>query len=60
MSLSPAYDLVNTLLVNPADEEELALSINGKKKKLRKHDFVAAMNNLKIAEKQQQNIFNKM
>jgi serine/threonine-protein kinase HipA len=60
MTLSPAYDLVNTALVNPADDEELALTLNGKKKKLRKQDFVAAMNTLKIAEKQQQNIFNKM
>lgn len=60
MTLSPAYDLVNTSLVNPADEEEMALTLNGKKKKLKKQDFVAAMNTLKIEEKQQQNIFNKM
>ncbi len=60
MSLSPAYDLVNTALVHPADEEEMALTINGKKKKLKKQDFVAAMNTLKVEEKQQQNIFNKM
>ena len=60
MTLSPAYDLVNTALVNPADEEEMALTINGKKKKLKKNDFVAAMNTLKVAEKQQQNIFAKM
>lgn len=32
MTLSPAYDLVNTMLVNPADDEELALNLNGKKK----------------------------
>ena len=60
MTLSPAYDLVNTLLVNPADNEELALTLNGKKKKIKKHDFVVAMLNLKIDEKQQQNIFKKM
>jgi len=60
MTLSPAYDLVNTALVNPADEEEMALNINGKKKKLKKQDFVAAMNTLNLGEKQQQNIFNKM
>ena len=36
MTLSPAYDLVNTTLVNPADEEELALTLNGKKKKIKK------------------------
>lgn len=58
--LSPAYDLVNTALVNPADEEEMALTLNGRKKKLKKQDFVAAMNTLKMEEKQQKNIFNKM
>ena len=60
MTLSPAYDLVNTALVNPADEEEMALTLNGRKKKLKKQDFVAAMNTLKLEEKQQENIFNKM
>jgi serine/threonine-protein kinase HipA len=60
MTLSPAYDLVNTALVNPADEEEVALTLNGRKKKLKKQDFVAAMNTLKVEGKQQQNIFSKM
>lgn len=60
MTLSPAYDLVNTTLVNPADEEELALTLNARKRKLKKRDFVAAMNTLKVDEKQQENIFNKM
>ena len=60
MTLSPAYDLINTALVNPADEEEMALTLNGKKKKFKKHDFVAAMNTLKLDEKQQENIFQKM
>jgi serine/threonine-protein kinase HipA len=60
MTLSPAYDLVNTALVNPADDEEMALHINGRKKKLTKHDFIAAMSTLMVEEKQRQNIFNKM
>ncbi len=60
MRLSPAYDLLNTALVNPADPEELALSLNSRKKKLKKQDFVAAMNTLQVAEKQQAAIFNKM
>jgi serine/threonine-protein kinase HipA len=60
MTLSPAYDLVNTSLVNPADEEELALNLHGKKKKICKQDFVIAMNTLQVKKKQQQNIFNKM
>ncbi len=60
MSLSPAYDLVNTHLVNPADKEELGLTLKGKKKKIKKEDFVEVMQSFKIDEKQQQNIFNKM
>ena len=40
--LSPAYDLLNAVLVNPADTEELALTLNGKKKKLKKADFQQA------------------
>jgi serine/threonine-protein kinase HipA len=60
MVLSPAYDLVNTVLVYPADDEEMALNLNGKKKKLKKQDFVTAMNTLKLDEKQQENIFIKM
>jgi serine/threonine-protein kinase HipA len=60
MVLSPAYDLVNTSLVNPSDDEDLALNLNGKKKKLKKKDFIAAMGTLNINEKQQQNIFAKM
>lgn len=60
MLLSPAYDLLNTTLVNPLDDEEMALTLNGKKKKIKKHDFTTAMNTLKVGEKQQQNIFNKM
>ncbi len=60
MVLSPSYDLVNTALVNPADNEEMALTLNGKKNKLKKQDFLAAMNSLKLDEKQQENIFTKM
>lgn len=34
--LCPAYDLVNVAIVNPDDDEELALTLEGKKKKLKK------------------------
>lgn len=59
MTLSPAYDLVNTKLVNPKDDEDLALTLNGKKKKIKKHDFIKAMSTLNLDNKQQENIFNK-
>ena len=45
MVLSPAYDLVPTVLVNEADTEELALNLNGKKRKLNYNDFLAAFEN---------------
>lgn len=58
--LTPAYDLVATVLVNPADDEDLALTLNGKKKKIKRQDFIAAFNSLKLNLNQQQNVFNKM
>jgi len=36
---SPAYDLLNVTIVNPADKEELALSLEGKKSKLKRQHF---------------------
>jgi serine/threonine-protein kinase HipA len=41
--LTPAYDLLSTALVMPEDTEELALTLNGKKRKIRLADFKAAM-----------------
>ncbi|WP_317196786.1 HipA domain-containing protein [Hymenobacter piscis] len=37
--LAPAYALVAMALVNPADTEALALTLNGRKKRLRQADF---------------------
>jgi len=60
MVLSAGYDLVATALVNPADDEDLALTLNGRKKKINKRDFETAFKTSKLDEKQQQNIFMKM
>ena len=49
--LAPAYDLVATALVNPADTEELALTLNGKKRRLRQTDFRQAMQRAGLEEK---------
>jgi serine/threonine-protein kinase HipA len=57
---SPAYDLVATALVNPADDEDLALTLNGRKKKINRNDFISAFTTLGLDEKQQENIFKKM
>ena len=40
--LTPAYDLLNTVISNPADDDELALNLNGKKKRMKDADFRSA------------------
>ncbi len=58
--LSPAYDLLSTMLVNPKDDEDLALNLNGRKKKINRKDFESAFSTMKLDAKQQANIFAKM
>lgn len=57
--LSPAYDMVASRLVVEGDDEELALTLNGKKKKIRKKDFTDAMNRSDLGKKVIENIFHK-
>lgn len=40
--LTPAFDLLNSAISNPSDDEELALNLNGKKKRIKEEDFKAA------------------
>jgi serine/threonine-protein kinase HipA len=49
--LSPAYDMLSTALVNKADTEELALTLNGKKSKLKYEDFLAAYKLSNLSQK---------
>ena len=49
--LSPAYDLLNVVIINPADNEELALTLNGKKKRITRKDFVEAASRSGVSEK---------
>ncbi|MGM9786103.1 MAG: HipA domain-containing protein [Candidatus Cryptobacteroides sp.] len=49
--LTPAYDLLNVVLANPKDDEELALTLNAKKKRIKKADFVKAMETSGLAPK---------
>ena len=58
-SLSPAYDMVATALVNLKDNEEFALTLNARKNKIEKKDFVAAFSTAKIDSRAQENIFIK-
>ncbi len=57
--LCPAYDLLASALVVEGDDEELALHLNGKKKKIKRHDFVEAMTRSQINPKSIENVFEK-
>jgi serine/threonine-protein kinase HipA len=51
-TLAPAYDLLNVAIVNPDDTEELALTLEGKKKKLKWEHFERLGINLGLNAKQ--------
>lgn len=51
-TLAPAYDLLNVAILNPDDTEELALTIEGKKKKLKWENFKNLGMGLGLNEKQ--------
>ena len=57
--LTPAYDLLNVALVNPKDDEELALTLNARKKRIQKADFLKAMETSGIAPKVFENMVAK-
>lgn len=57
--LSPAYDLLNTLLLIPDDKEESALTINGKKNRLKIEDFNQLAKTLKIPNKSVESIYKR-
>lgn len=59
ISLSPAYDLVSTALAIPEDNEEYALTINGKKSNFKKDDFNKLSAHLRINDKTLSSIYNK-
>lgn len=57
--LTPAYDMLSTALVIPEDKEELALTLNGKKRKLNRQDFETVMKTSGVDKKVISNIFKK-
>ena len=57
--LSQAYDLINVHLVFPEDTEELALTLDGRKKKIGRNNFVRAMESTGLESKVIENIINK-
>lgn len=48
--LTPAYDLLSAAISNPADDEELALNLNGKKKRIQDFDFIATFKTCGVPE----------
>jgi serine/threonine-protein kinase HipA len=58
--LSPAYDLLNVAIVLPEDTDEVALTIEGKKKKLNRLHFEQLGKALGLNNKQIQNVFKRM
>lgn len=58
-TLTPAYDMLSTALVMPEDTEELALTLCGKKRKIKKADFISSMLASSLEDKIIENIFNK-
>ena len=59
VALSPAYDLVSTKLAMPEDLEESALTINGKKNRLKRADFDELATNLGIPIKSSERVYAK-
>ena len=58
--LASAYDLLNVTIINPDDTEELALTLDGKKKKLKKEHFEKLAKGLGLTDKQIQGVFKRM
>src|SRR5690554_2333743 len=58
--LSPAYDLLNVKIIFPEDTEELALTLVGKKKRLKREHFEQLGEGLGLTPKQINGSFNRM
>lgn len=58
--LSAAYDMLSTNVVLPADKEQLALTINGKKQNIRRKDFTEFAETIGIANKTAEKMLEKI
>lgn len=59
-ALAPAYDLLNVAIVLPEDKEELALTLEGKKKNLKREHFEKLGEGLGLMPKQIKAAFQRM
>ncbi len=58
--LSAAYDMLSTNVIIPADGEQLALTINGKKQNIRRKDFIIFAETICIADKAAEKLIEKV
>ena len=59
-ALSAAYDMLPVNIILPEDTEEMALTLNGKKKRLKKQDFMALADKCEITENAAEKMIYKM
>lgn len=59
VGLAPAYDLVATKLIIPQDTEETALTINGKKSRIKMKDFETFAETIQLPKKSFENIIGR-
>ncbi len=58
--LAPAYDLVPSQILLPEDKEELALTLNGRKTKIRRKDFEIFGQTIKLTDTQIRNAIKRI
>ena len=58
--LSDAYDMLPVNIIMPADTEELALTLNGKKRNIRRNDFLTFAENAGLDRKQAEKMLAKI
>ncbi|MGN0650490.1 MAG: HipA domain-containing protein [Oscillospiraceae bacterium] len=58
--LSPAYDLVPVNVIMPEDNEQTALTINGKKQNIRRKDFRVFAYRCGITQESEENMINRL
>lgn len=59
-SLSAAYDMLSTNVISPADQEQLALTLNGRKQNIRRKDFMVFAETLGIPQKSAEKMIAKV
>lgn len=55
--LAPAYDIVSSRVVLPAENDEMALAINGRKNRIDRRDFASLADSLEVNLKQRGRFF---